>query len=54
MNRTFSKDEEQIPKKYMKKCSTSLAINEMQIKTKLRFYLTPVRMNGYDKESKQQ
>jgi hypothetical protein len=30
--------------KNMKKCSTSLAINEIHIKTTLRFYLIPIRM----------
>jgi hypothetical protein len=41
MNTDFSKEEVQMVKKHVKKCSISLAIKEMQIKALLRFQLTP-------------
>ena len=37
----FSTNEYQIAEKHLKKCSISLVIRELQIKTTLRFFLTP-------------
>jgi ribosomal protein L6P/L9E len=54
LNRKFSRKESQMAEKNLKISSRTLVISEMQIKTTLRFHLTPIRMAKQNKTKQKQ
>ena len=51
LNKHFSKEDIQLSNKYMKRCSTSPTIRDLQIKSTMRYHFMPLRKAAIQKST---